>query len=169
MYCPYVNRSHDDSEVVRQEGGLWARNLLSAMWLRAIGWLLPYLGGFSQKPHSCFFTMSFLFLSRKGYVSYFFSLDTQYPLPPLFSDCSYNSGCFPLVYSLCFYCPQNSSRASKGFLCFFHLLRMQWKAYFIQVDPTLYLEKKTIPSEIVWPNRTKKSKILDNKGNTCSL
>lgn len=144
MYCPYANKPDDDLEVVCPEAGRWAvsLNLPSAIWLWAIGWLLPYLGGFSQKPHSCFLPWAFFSFPGKAMLLIFFSLDTQYPLPPLFSDCSYNFVCFPLVYSLCFYCPRNSSRASKGFLCFFHLLRVQWKAYFIQVDPTLYLEKK---------------------------
>lgn len=154
----------------RQEGGLWARNLLTAIWLWAIHWLASSLLRcvLTETPQ-LFFTTNFLFLSRKGYISYFFSLDTQYPLPPLFSYCSYSFVYFSLVYSLCFYCPQNSSRASKGFLCVFHVLRMQWKAYFIQVDPTLYLEKKQSLLRSFGQRKKRKLKFLDYKGNTCSL
>lgn len=140
----------------RQEGGLWARNLLTAIWLWAIYWLAS---SFLTSVCSHRNPTNFLFLSRKGYISYFFSLDTQYPLPPLFSYCFYSFAYFSLVYSLCFYCPQNSSRASKGFLCFFHLVRMQWKAYFIQVDPTLYLEKKQSLLRSFGQRKKKKTKI----------
>lgn len=75
-----------------------------------VSFFLTLLGSHRNLP--LFLTVNFLFFSGKGYASYIFSLDTQYPLPSLFLYCSYNFVYFSLVYNLYFYSPQNSLRAS---------------------------------------------------------
>lgn len=48
--------------------GVEFTDLLGSIWLWATGWLLPFLGEFSQKPTGFGFFFSFLFQERLGFL-----------------------------------------------------------------------------------------------------